>query len=64
MLVLFHDKKCGNCSSLFPCILWDLIVMDLVLSGEDLLKIVDLATGSGLSTHKRPCEGHMWKFKS
>jgi len=44
--------------------LWDLIVMDLDLSGEDLLEIVDLATGSGLSTHERPCEEHMWKFKS
>ena len=64
MLVLFHDKKYYNCINLFPCILWDLIVIDLVLSDEDLLKIVDLATSSGLNTHKGPCEEHMWKFKS
>ena len=29
---LFHDKKCCNCINLFPCILWDFIVLDLVLS--------------------------------
>ena len=29
-----------------------------------LLKIVDLMTSSGLNTRERPCEEHMWKFKS
>ena len=38
MLALFNDKKCCNYINLFPCILWDLIVMGLVLNGEDLLK--------------------------
>ena len=51
-LALFLDKKYWNCINLFPCILWDLIVMDLVLSGEYLIKTV---------------EGHMrstcWKFR-
>ena len=40
MLVLFHDKKCGNCFNFVPgncfnfvpCILWDFIVLGLVLS--------------------------------
>ena len=32
---LFHDKKCCNCINLFPCILWDFIVLGLVLVGED-----------------------------
>ena len=32
MLVLFHDKKCCNCINLFPCTLWDFILLDLVLS--------------------------------
>ena len=53
MLDLFHNKKCCNSINLIPCILWDLIVMGLVLSDEDLIKIV---------------EGHMrstcWKLKS
>ena len=43
MLAVFHDKKYCNFINLFHCILCDLIVMSLVLSGEDLLKIVDLA---------------------
>ena len=38
MLALFHDKKCCNCINLFPCILWDLFVMGLVLSWWRLLK--------------------------
>ena len=41
MLALFLDKKGWNCINLFPCILWDLIVMDLVLSGEYLIKTVE-----------------------
>ena len=32
MLALFHDKKYCNCINLFPCILWDFIVLSLVLS--------------------------------
>ena len=31
MLVLFHDKKCCNCSYFVPCILCDFIVLGLVL---------------------------------
>ena len=38
MLALFHDKKYCNWINLFFCILWDLIVIGLILSGEDLLK--------------------------
>ena len=53
MFALFHDKKCCNFFNLFLCILCDLILMGLVLSGEDLIKKV---------------EGHMmsrcWKPKS
>ena len=53
MFALFHDKKCCNFFNLFLCILCDLILMGLVLSGEDLIKTV---------------EGHMrstcWKLKS
>ena len=41
MLALFHDKKGCSCINLFPYILWDLIVMSLVLSSEDLIKIVE-----------------------
>ena len=41
MLALFHDKKCCNFFNLFLCILWDLILMGLVLSGEDLIKKVE-----------------------
>ena len=37
MLALFHDKKFCNCINLFPCILWNLIIMGLVLSGENLI---------------------------
>ena len=32
MLALFLDKKYCNCIKLFPCILWDSIVLGLVLS--------------------------------
>ena len=32
MLALSHDKKCCNCINLFPCILWNFIVLSLVLS--------------------------------
>ena len=32
MLTLFHDKRCCNCSNFVPCILWDFIVLNLVLS--------------------------------
>ena len=35
---LFHDKKCCNCINLFPCILWDFIILGLVLSRWRLLK--------------------------
>ena len=45
ILALFHDKKCCNCINLFPCILWNLIVMSLVLSDENLLKKLILRLG-------------------
>ena len=41
MLALFHDKKCCYFINLFPYILWDLIVIDLVLSGENFIKTVE-----------------------
>ena len=43
---LFHDKKCCNCINLFPYTLWDLFVMGLVLSSEDLIKTVEGHMGS------------------
>ena len=46
MLTLFRDKKCCNFINLFPCILWDLIVMSLILSGENLIKTVEGHMGS------------------
>lgn len=41
MLVLFRGKKYYKFINLFICIQWDLVVMDLVLSGEDLINIVE-----------------------
>ena len=41
MLALFHDKKCCNIINLFSCTLWYLTIMGLVLSDEDLIKIVE-----------------------
>jgi len=32
VLALFHEKNCSNFIKLFPCILWDLIAMGLILS--------------------------------
>ena len=68
MLDLFHDKKCYNFINLFPCILWELIVMSLVLSWWRLLKKLILWLGSRLAwdcnTRERPCEEHMRKFNS
>ena len=32
LLALFHNKKCCNCFNLYPCTLWDFIVLGLVLS--------------------------------
>ena len=48
ILALFHDRKCFNFINLFPCILWDLIIMGLVLSGEDLPKKLISRLGSRL----------------
>ena len=53
ILALFHDKKCCNFINLFPCILQDLIVMSLVLGGEDFIKTVE---GCMMS--------NCWKLKS
>ena len=55
MLVLFHDKKCCKFFNLFPCILWDLIVMSLVLSGENLIKTVEGHMRSTCQKLKRQC---------
>ena len=67
ILVLFHDKKCCNFINLFPCILWDLIVMSLVLSWWRLLKTVKFATCSRLThewtTRERSREKHMLEFE-
>ena len=55
ILTLFHDKKCCNFFNLFPCILWDLIVMSLVLSGQNLIKTVEGQMGSIFQKLKRQC---------
>ena len=55
MLALFRDKKCCNFINLFLCILWDLIVMDLVLSGENLIKTVEGHMGSTCQKLKSQC---------
>ena len=55
MLDLFRDKKCCNFINLFLCILWDLIVMDLVLSGENLIKTVEGHMGSTCQKLKSQC---------
>ena len=63
ILALFYDKKCCNCINLFPCILWDLFKMGLVLNWWRLLKIVDLATCPRLTrkwtTHEKSREKHV-----
>ena len=46
VLALFYDKKCCNCINLFPCILWDLFIMSLVLSWWRLLKKLISQLGS------------------
>ena len=38
---LFHDKNAVIALIYFLVFLWDLFVMGLVLSGEDLIKITD-----------------------
>ena len=46
MLVLFHNKKCCICINLFPYILWNLFIMDLVLNWWRLLKKLISRLGS------------------
>ena len=46
VLALFYDKKCCNYINLFPCILWDLFIMSLVLSWWRLLKKLISQLGS------------------
>ena len=46
VLTLFYDKKCCNYINLFPCILWDLFIMSLVLSWWKLLKKLISQLGS------------------
>ena len=46
VLTLFYDKKCCNYINLFPCILWDLFIMSLVLSWWRLLKKLISQLGS------------------
>ena len=66
MLALFHDKKCCNCFNLFPCILWDFIVLGLVLSWWRLKlnwRSVHFATSLWevyeKGSHEKACEKHM-----
>ena len=53
VLALFHGKKCCRCINLFSCILWDLIVMGLILSGENLLKKLILRLGLRVVQHMK-----------
>ena len=59
---------CCNFINLFPCILWDLIIMALVLSWWRLFKIVEFATSSQLawdySTHEGRLWSTFWKLKN
>ena len=61
-------QKCCNFNYLFPCILWDLIVMGLVLSWWKLLKTIEFMTSSPLAwdcrTREKLCEEHMRKLNS
>ena len=63
-MALFHDKKCCNCIKLFPCILWDFIVLDLVLSWWKIEHVLDKVSrfheclAKSLPA-KEPCEKHM-----
>ena len=56
MLTLFHDKKCCNFINLFPCILWALIAIGLVLSWWRLLKKMISRLGSRVV---QPMKGHV-----
>ena len=66
MFALFHDKKCCNFFNLFPCILWDFIVLGLVLSWWRIKlnwRSVHFTTISRevreKVSHKKACENHM-----
>ena len=52
MLALFHDKKCCKCIKLFPCILWDFIVLGLTLSWWKIEHEMKISVVSWL-THKK-----------
>ena len=41
MLTLFYDKMCCNCFNFVPCILWDFIVLDFVLSWRRIEHVLD-----------------------
>ena len=55
MLALFLDEKCYSFIYLSPYILWDLIVMGLFLSGEDLIKTVECHMRSTCQKLKSQC---------
>ena len=59
MLALFHDKKCCNCSNFVPCILWDFIVLDLVLSWWKLKLKWRINGFHEKLNRERACEEHM-----
>ena len=67
MLTLFYDKKCCNYINLFPCILWDVIVIGLILSWQKLLKTMKFMPWSWLThewtTHERSHEKHMLEIE-
>ena len=65
MLALFHDKKCCICNKLFPCILWDFIVLGLVLSWWRIKHAIKINEISRLArkkfVSKGSCEKTMWE---
>ena len=65
MLALFHDKKCCNCIKLFPCILWDFIVLSLVLSWWRIKHAMKISAISWLARKKFASKGSrekaMWE---
>ena len=65
MLALFHDKKYCNCNKLFPCILWNFIILDLVLSWWKIKHAMKIIAISRLAckklASKRTCEKATWE---
>ena len=57
MLALFHDKECCNCNKLFPCILWNCIVLGLVLSWWRIKHAMKIIAVLWLSCEKLTSKG-------